>query len=169
MSMGGEFVKATAGQQPTRSRTKRIDVAITVVAVIAAGVALAVWDPFTGRDSFTAYAVGLQDGTHTKPGSTPGSCVRTAASEEETVIYDEDGKKLAAGRAEKEGKVLGPEFNDYAGFCMVVTRIDAVPGDLGTYLSEWGRGDRLKLEESDLRRSVEDQLNGFKQEKPPKS
>ncbi|MGY1582058.1 hypothetical protein [Streptomyces sp. MN13] len=104
----------------------------------------------------------MQDEEHTLPGSTPDSCIRTAASEEETVIYDEDGKKLASGRAEREGERLGPEFGEWAGDCLIVTRIDGIPGGLGTYLTEWGGGSRNEISEEELRLPLEQHRERFK-------
>ncbi|MEV8311743.1 hypothetical protein AB0P36_31545 [Streptomyces flavidovirens] len=101
--------------------------AVAGIVAVAAGVTLWVWAPWVDRSPFTAYTVGVQDEEHTVPGSTPNSCVRTAASGEETVIYDEDGKRLASGRAEREGERLGPEFGEWAGDCLIVTRIDDIP------------------------------------------
>ncbi|MEU5683618.1 hypothetical protein [Streptomyces venezuelae] len=104
----------------------------------------------------------MADGEHTQPGATADTCVRTAASEEETVIYDEDGNKLTAGRAPKEGERLGPEFEDFAGDCLFITRIDNIPGGEGTYLSAWGGGDKSEVAEEQLRKSPHEQREFFK-------
>ncbi|MFD3511911.1 hypothetical protein [Streptomyces sp. NPDC058657] len=169
MDEGGDFV-GTAGEQakPKRGHTARIVLAAGA-AVAVLGAALAIWRPWVDGAPFTSYRVSLQDATHTTPGSSPGSCVRTSGSEAETVIYDTDGKRLAAGRAEKEGTLLGAEYGNFADHCMIVTRIDNVPGGLGTYISEWGGGTRTEMKESDLRRPVEDQQEHFKTSKKPKS
>ena len=132
------------------------------VAAVAASVALWVWAPWVDRSPFTAYTVGVQDEEYTVPGSTPDSCVRTAASEEETVIYDEDGKRLASGRAEREGERLGPEFGEWTGDCMIVTRIDDIPGGKGTYVTEWGGGSRNEISEEELRLALEQSREQFK-------
>ncbi|WP_351235365.1 hypothetical protein [Streptomyces sp. NPDC002133] len=78
------------------------------VVAVAAGAGLWFWAPWVHRSPFTAYTVGVQDEDYTVPGSAPGTCVRTSASEEETVLYDEDGNRPAAGHAPKEGERMVP-------------------------------------------------------------
>ncbi|MFC9341495.1 hypothetical protein ACFT0G_35770 [Streptomyces sp. NPDC057020] len=167
MTEGGEVV--TSGEPvslvkaPQKSKHRIPVWAVAGGAVLAAAaVSLWVWAPWVDRSPFTAYIAGVGPGESAVEGSTPGSCVRTAASEEETVIYDEDGKRLASGRAEREGERLGPEFGDFAGDCLIMTRIDNVPGGLGTYWSEWGGGDRHEVEEEDLRLTFEEHREFFK-------
>ncbi|MER6349600.1 hypothetical protein ACWC10_17850 [Streptomyces sp. NPDC001595] len=167
MNEGGEAVTDQAPVSLTKTPKKgwrRIPVwaAVGAAVTVAAGVTLWVWAPWVDRSPFTAYTVGVQDEEHTGPGSTPDSCIRTAASEEETVIYDEDGKRLASGRAEREGERLGPEFGEWAGDCLIVTRIDGVPGGFGTYLTEWGGGSRNEISEEELRLSSDQQRERFK-------
>ncbi|MCY0922583.1 MULTISPECIES: hypothetical protein [unclassified Streptomyces] len=131
-------------------------------AVMAVGVGIAAWQPWLDRDPFTAYQVGLQEAQYTVPGSSPGTCVRMAASEEERVIYDEDGERLAAGRDPREGEVLGPEFGEFAGDCLFTSPIDNVPGGKGTYVVQWGGGTRSKYSEEDMRESAKLQKERFK-------
>ncbi|MFH9138681.1 hypothetical protein [Streptomyces sp. NPDC017524] len=131
-------------------------------ATVAVGIGMAVWQPWLDRSPFTAYQVGLQEARYTVPGSSPGTCVRTAASEEERVIYDEDGERLAAGRDPREGEVLGPEFGEFAGDCLFISRIANVPGGKGTYLVQWGGGTRQRVSEEDMRESPERQAERFK-------
>jgi hypothetical protein len=57
---------------------------------------------------------------------------------------------------------LGPEFGDFAGDCLIMTRIDNIPGGLGTYWSEWGGGDRNEVDEEDLRMTFEEHRERFK-------
>ncbi|WP_097911786.1 hypothetical protein [Streptomyces sp. b84] len=130
--------------------------------VLAVGIGMALWQPWLDRSPFTAYRVGLQEAQYTVPGSSPGTCVRTAASEEERVIYAEDGERLAAGRDPREGEVLGPEFGEFAGDCLFISHIDNVPGGKGTYLVQWGGGTRHAISEEDLRESAERQKERFK-------
>ncbi|WP_143675230.1 hypothetical protein [Streptomyces sp. JV178] len=167
MTRGGESVGEPAAVSLTKQSAKtghRLPVWAVAGAVLlaAAGVGLWSWAPWVDRTPFTAYTVGVQDAQYTVPGSNPGTCVRTAASEEETVVFDEDGRKLAAGRAEEEGEVLGPEFGDFAGDCLIITRIDGVPGGLGTYLTSWGGGDRSEITEDELRLPATTQRDRFK-------
>ncbi|MFH8635486.1 hypothetical protein [Streptomyces goshikiensis] len=131
-------------------------------ATIAVGIGLAAWQPWLDRDPFTMYEVGIQEAQYTVPGSSPGTCVRTEASEEERVIYDEDGERLASGRDPKEGEVLGPEFGEFAGDCLFISHIDNVPGGKGTYLVQWGGGTRSKYSEEDMREPAEPQKERFK-------
>ncbi|WP_189957739.1 hypothetical protein [Streptomyces alanosinicus] len=81
------------------------------------------------------------------------------------MIYAEDGKWLASGRAPREGTRLGPEFNDFAGDCMFITRIDNVPGGEGTYFTEWGGGKKTKISEEELRLAPEMKRERFKTKK----
>jgi hypothetical protein len=167
MAEGGKAVTEPAPVSLTKTPEKdwrRIPMWATAIGIVAVttGVILWVWAPWVDRTPFTAYTVGVQDEEHTVPGSTPDSCVRTAASEEETVIYDEDGKRLASGRAKREGERLGPEFGEWAGDCLIVTRIDDIPGGMGTYLTEWGRGDRNEISEKELRLPLEQHREQFK-------
>ncbi|MGW4596658.1 hypothetical protein ACWEOA_15335 [Streptomyces sp. NPDC004457] len=167
MTEGGEVVTGPTPVSLTKTPQegrRRIPMRATIggLIVITAAVTLWLWAPWVDRSPFTAYLVGVQDEEYTVPGSTPDTCVRTAASQEETVIYDEDGKRLAAGREQREGERLGPEFGDWAGDCMFVTRIDGIPGGLGTYLTEWGGGDRNKVSEEELRLPLETHRERFK-------
>ncbi|PCG85453.1 hypothetical protein CIB93_13945 [Streptomyces sp. WZ.A104] len=145
-----------------RYRRLRAWTAAGAVALAAVGAALWAWEPWKDRTPFTAYRVGVQVEEHTKPGSQPGTCERTAASGEETVIYSKDGTRLAAGRAPVEGERLGPEFGDFAGACLFVTRIDGIPGGEGTYVTDWGGGSRSEIGEEDLRESAAAQRERFK-------
>ncbi|MGW2585873.1 hypothetical protein ACWCYZ_31905 [Streptomyces virginiae] len=112
---GVSLAKTTVvGRRPKKAR-----LAAGAVAVLAVGGGLWLWQPWVERTPFTAYTAALQEAEYTVPGSSPGSCVRTAASEEEHVIFGEDGKRLAAGRAPREGRVLGRVFNDLAWWIMV--------------------------------------------------
>ncbi|MGW6021218.1 hypothetical protein [Streptomyces sp. NPDC055099] len=70
-------------------------------------------------------------------------------------------KRFASARAPKEGKRIGPEFNDFAGDCMFVTRIDNVPGGEGTYVTEWRGGTKTKASEEKLRLAPEKQRERF--------
>ncbi|MEU5435427.1 hypothetical protein AB0G73_18895 [Streptomyces sp. NPDC020719] len=151
-----------------RRSKKRVAMGATAACALVAigGTGLWQWQQ-VDRTPFTGILVGLQDGKYAVPGSTPGSCVRTAASEEETVVFDDEGKKLAAGRAEREGALLGREFGDCAGHCLIVTRIDHVPGGHGTYVTRWGGGTQRTVEERDLRRSAEAQREDLKTAKNP--
>lgn len=172
MTEGGEAVTEPTPVSLTKTprtgrRSMPLWAAVGGIVAVTAGVTLWVWAPWVDRGPFTAYMVGVQDEEHTVPGSTPDSCVRTAASEEETVIYDEDGKRLASGRAEREGERLGPEFGEWAGDCLIVTRIDGIPGGMGTYLTEWAGGDRHEISEDELRLPLEQRRERFKtMEKP---
>ncbi|WKV74168.1 hypothetical protein AW27_023280 [Streptomyces sp. PCS3-D2] len=138
-------------------------IAIVAGAVtVAVGIGLALWQPWVDRTPFTAYEVAVQDAEYTTPGSTPGTCVRTSASEEERVIFDEDGTRLASARDPREGEVLGPEFGEFAGACLFVSRIDGVPGGRGTYVTQWAGGTKSTMSEEDLRESPEDQRERVK-------
>ncbi|MCX5206763.1 hypothetical protein OG897_35830 [Streptomyces sp. NBC_00237] len=86
-----------------------------------------------------------------------GSCIRAEPSGDETVLFGEGGTRLAAGRTEKQGKLLGPEYNDVGGCCAITACID-----LGTDVSQWGGGNCLTRDESDLYRSIDDQLEDIK-------
>ncbi|MFF3337856.1 hypothetical protein [Streptomyces flavidovirens] len=175
MTEGGEAVSEPAAVSLTKTpqkarRQMTVWAVVGSIVAVTAGVTLWVWAPWVDRSPFTAYQIGMQDEEYTVPGSTPGSCVRTAGSEEESVIYDEDGNRLAAGRDEREGERLGPEFGDWAGDCLFVARIDDVPGGLGTYLIDWGGGgDRHEIAEEDLRLSVEAKRENLTTAKKPKS
>lgn len=157
----GEPVSLVKGPQRSKWRIPVWSM-IGGATVAAAAVSLWVWAPWVDRSPFTAFVVGVGPGEFAVEGSTPGSCLRTAASEEETVIYDEDGKRLASGRAEREGERLGPEFGEYAGDCMIMTRIDNIPGGHGTYWSEWGGGDRNEVGEKQLRMTYDEHREWFK-------
>lgn len=149
--------------QETAKRPVPVRVVLAFAAVaVAVSATLWAWRPWVDRSPFTAYDVGVANGEYTVPGSAPGSCVRTAASEEKIVIFDEDGKKLAEARQAKEGKLLGREFGDFAGDCMFTTRIDAIPGGKGTYLQEWGGGTRHEMSEEELRLPPETRRERFK-------
>lgn len=91
-----------------------------------------------------------------------GTCVRTAASEEERVIYDEDGKRLAAGRDPREGDELGPEFGEFAGGCLFISHINNVSGGKGNNLVQWGGGTRHAISEEGVRESAERQKERFR-------
>ncbi|MFZ3493039.1 hypothetical protein ACODT5_07375 [Streptomyces sp. 5.8] len=148
---------AAAGRRP-----KKAWLAAGAVVVLVVGGALWLWQPWVDRTPFTAYTAALQEAEYTVPGSSPDSCVRTAASEEERVIFDEDGKQLAAGRDPREGQVLGPEFGEFAGDCLFISRIDNVPGGKGTYVTQWGGGTKQKVSEEDMRESAQAQTERFK-------
>ncbi|MFD8978697.1 hypothetical protein [Streptomyces sp. NPDC059564] len=157
-----EIDRVSLEKAPADPRLKRTRFVVGALAALAVGGGLWLWQPWVDRTPFTAYTVSLQEAQYTVRGSSPGTCVRTAASEEERVIYDEDGKRLAAGRDPKEGEVLGPEFGDFAGDCLFISHIDNVPGGRGTYLTEWGGGTRHELSEEDMREPVERQRERFK-------
>ncbi|MFF0741535.1 hypothetical protein ACFYVL_14160 [Streptomyces sp. NPDC004111] len=140
---------------------------VAALGVIVLASSLAVWEPWKDRSPFTVFDLGMQEAKYTFPGSAPNSCIRDGASEQETVLFSTDGERLAAGRAQREGILLGPEFGAWAGFCAITTRIDGVPGGYGTYLSEWGRGERREVEEEDLRRSLDERLEALKTSKGP--
>lgn len=141
---------------------KKAWLAAGAVAVLVVGGGLWLWQPWVDRTPFTAYTAALQVAEYTVPGSSPGSCVRTAGSEEERVIFDEDGNRLAAGRDPKEGQVLGPEFGEFVGDCMFISRIDNVPGGKRTYVTQWGGGTKQEVSEEDMRESAEAQAERFK-------
>ncbi|MEU7576776.1 hypothetical protein AB0B50_04135 [Streptomyces sp. NPDC041068] len=166
MNTVGEPARTAVDQDASLTKTRRTNrrvLALTGVLVAAAlGAVVWWWAPWVDRDPFTAYDVSVALGKYTESGSTAGSCIRTASSEEETVIYDEDGHKLAVGRDPKEGQRLGPEFGDFAGDCMFITRVDGVPGGEGTYVRQWGGGTKTELGEDELRMSVEEQRERFK-------
>ncbi|MFD7341786.1 hypothetical protein ACFV98_38325 [Streptomyces violascens] len=84
------------------------------------------------------------------------------ASDEEIIVFDGDGKKLARSRQPHEGTVLSSEFGDFAGDCLVVTRLGHVRGGEGTYFVQWGGGNKVKISEKDLRRPADEQADGFK-------
>ncbi|WP_254387874.1 hypothetical protein [Streptomyces sp. TBY4] len=148
---------AAAGQRPRKAW-----LAAGAVVVLVVGGGLWLWQPWLDRTPFTAYTAALQEADYAVPGSAPGSCVRTAAAEEERVIFDENGKRLAAGRDPREGRVLGPEFGEFAGDCLFVSRVDNVPGGKGTYVTQWGGGTKQKVSEEDMRESAEAQMERFK-------
>ncbi|MFE2149087.1 hypothetical protein ACFXAO_03500 [Streptomyces lavendulae] len=131
-------------------------------ATVAVGIGIALWQPWVDRAPFTAYQVAVQDGEYTKPGARPGTCVRTSASEEERVILDEYGARLASARDPREGEVLGPEYAEFAGACLFVARIDGVPGGRGTYVMQWGGGTKHTMSEKDLREPLESQRERVK-------
>jgi hypothetical protein len=131
------------------------------VLAVGVGATLWTWQPWVDRSPFTAYDVSVAPGEYAQPGSTPGSCV-PHASEEEIILFDENGKKLAQARQPREGELLSEEFGDFAGDCMITTRIDSVPGGEGTYVHQWGGGTKTKMSEDDLRRSAEEQRERFK-------
>ncbi|MFF5287374.1 hypothetical protein [Streptomyces sp. NPDC013171] len=173
MTEGGEAVSKGEPVSLTKATQKsqwRLPVWVVVSSVVAVAVVatLWLWAPWVDRSPFTAFTTGVAPGEYTVEGSTPGSCVRTAASEEETVIYDEDGKRLASGRAEREGERMGAEFGDWAGDCLIMTRIDNIPGGMGTYWSEWGGGDRTEVEEEQLRMTFEEHREWFKTAEKPR-
>ncbi|MDJ0383226.1 hypothetical protein [Streptomyces sp. G-G2] len=143
-------------------RPKKTRLAAGAVAVLMVGGGLWLWQPWVDRTPFTAYTAALQEAEYTVPGSSPGTCVRMAASQEDRGIYDQDGKRLAAGRDPKEGEVLGPEFGDFAGDCLFISRIANVPGGKGTYVTQWGGGTKSEVSEEDMRESAEAQKERFK-------
>ncbi|MFC8953708.1 hypothetical protein ACFT8P_13910 [Streptomyces sp. NPDC057101] len=49
-----------------------------------------------------------------------------------------------------------------------MTRIDNIPGGMGTYWSEWGGGDRTEVEEEQLRMTFEEHREWFKTGEKPK-
>ncbi|MGA5497684.1 hypothetical protein ACPCSP_25305 [Streptomyces cinereoruber] len=161
-------VSLTKAAPDARNR-KQIAIRLAVGGAIAgvASAVLLIWAPWVDRTPFTAYKIGLSAPENSTPGSTPNSCVGTASSGSETVIYSEDGTRLAAGHAEMEGEVLGPEFGDWAGHCMILTRIENVPGGHGTYFVEWDGGTRYEDTEDHLRRSLEESRESWKKEKMP--
>ncbi|MEU1015332.1 hypothetical protein [Streptomyces sp. NPDC005898] len=161
MNTGGENAGAEHDSSARVGR-RRVLISGGILAAAAIGAVVWVWAPWVDRSPFTGYSVGTADGENTIPGSTADTCVRKSASEEETVIYDEDGHKLAAGRAPREGERLGPEFGDFAGDCLFVTRIDNIPGGKGSYFSAWGGGSKSEVAEEWLRESPEDQREGLK-------
>ncbi|MGD3109446.1 hypothetical protein [Streptomyces sp. YGL11-2] len=119
------------------------------------------WQPWVDRSPFTAYEVSVAPGKYASPGSKPGSCV-PHASEEESALFDGGGKKIAQTRQSREGELLSSEFGEFAGDCMVVMRIDNVPGGEGTYVYQWGGGTKRRMAEEELRRPVAEQREGVK-------
>ncbi|MGP3685734.1 hypothetical protein ACTVZO_13635 [Streptomyces sp. IBSNAI002] len=147
---------------PQRRPKGRRNAIVAGAATVAVGIGIALWQPWLDRAPFTVYKVAVQDGEYTRPGSSPGTCVRTSASEEERVILDEDGTRLASARDPREGELLGAEFGEFAGACLFVARIDGVPGGRGTYLMQWGGGTKHEMSEEDLRESLESQREQVK-------
>ncbi|SHN07354.1 hypothetical protein [Streptomyces yunnanensis] len=131
------------------------------VLAAAAGVTVWVWQPWVDRSPFTAYEVSVAPGEHASPGSKPGSCV-PHASEEEIALFDGGGQKIAQARQSREGELLSSEFGEFAGECLVVTRIDNVPGGEDTYVYQWGGGTKRRMTEEELRRPVAEQRESFK-------
>jgi hypothetical protein len=163
--VNGEVLGFQGERQKRRRRGGLADAIIAATAVVIAGAALAVWEPWADGAPFTALNLTLQDGKYTNPGAAPNSCTRTAASEEETVLLSTDGERLAAGREAKEGTLLGPEYGDWAGYCAFSISIDNAPGGQGTYL--WGSTDRFEVSEDDLRRPLKEQMERLKTTKRP--
>ncbi|MFC7791441.1 hypothetical protein [Streptomyces cinereoruber] len=161
-------VSLTKAAPDARNR-KQIAIRLAVGGAIAgiAAAALLIWAPWVDRTPFTAYKLGLSAPENSTPGSTPNSCVGNASSGSETVVYSEDGTWLAAGHAEMEGEVLGPEFGDWAGYCMILTRIENVPGGHGTYVLQWAGGTRYEDTEEHLRLSLEEGKEQVKRDKMP--
>ncbi|MFE3182809.1 hypothetical protein ACFXKR_18340 [Streptomyces violascens] len=148
-------------QQPKTKKRVAVGAAAAGAFMVVAGTGLWLWQPWVDRTPFTAYLASPAPGEYAKPGSTPGSCV-PHASDEEITVFDGDGKKLARSRQPHEGTVLSSEFGDFAGDCLVVTRLDHVRGGEGTYFVQWGGGNKVKISEKDLRRPADEQANGFK-------
>jgi hypothetical protein len=155
-----EGVSLLKEQSKTKKRTVMWP-AVSCAVVASAGVSLWAWQPWVDRAPFTAYDVSISPDDSAQPGSTPGSCVPHAA-EQDIVLFNEDGKKLAQARQSREGEPLTAEFGDFAGDCLVTTSIGNVPGGEGTYVYQWGGGTKTKLSEDDLRRPPQEQRESLK-------
>lgn len=148
-------------QQPKTKKRVVAGAAAAGAFMVVAGAALWLWQPWVDRTPFTAYLAFPAPGEYAKPGSTPRSCV-PHAPDEETIVFDGDGEKLAWSRQPHEKTVLSSEFGDFAGDCLVVTRLDHVRGGDRTYFVQWGGGSKVKISEEDLRRPADEQADGFK-------
>ncbi|MEV6678612.1 hypothetical protein AB0N09_17385 [Streptomyces erythrochromogenes] len=157
-----EEIQVSLGKTPQRRPRGVRNVIVAGGVTVAVGIGVALWQPWLDRAPFTVYQVAVQDAEYTRPGSSPGTCVRTSASEEERVILDEEGTRLASARDPREGEVLGPEFGEFAGACLFVARIDGVTGGLGTYVMQWGGGTKHTMSEEDLREPLEAQRERVK-------
>ncbi len=144
--------------------------AVGAVCAAAATTGLLLWKPWVDRSPFTALIGNLSEDEYLRNGGKGHGgdrCTPNLAGER-VIVFDKSGKhKLAEGVAERTGERLPDSYGEVAGYCFSVTRIEGVPGGEGAYVTQVGGGNKTKSDEKDLRRTVQEHREAFKNMRLP--
>ncbi|MGI5526793.1 hypothetical protein ACQEVX_05000 [Streptomyces syringium] len=136
-------------------------------ACAAATAGLMLWKPWADvdRSPFTALIGDVSEDAYLRNGGKGRGgepCTPNLAGKP-VIIFDKSGKhKLAEGVTERTGERLPDSYGEVAGFCFSVTRIEGVPGGKGTYVTQYGGGNKTKSTEKELRRTVQEHREALK-------
>ncbi|MEU5428457.1 hypothetical protein ACH4UT_23485 [Streptomyces sp. NPDC020799] len=165
-----------APQRPESAKTpkKRKAILWGVIGAVCAATTtgLLLWKPWVevDRSPFTALIGNISEDEYLRSGGKGHGGDQCTPNQvgERVIVFDKSGKrKLAEGVAERTGERLPDSYGEVAGYCFSVTRIEGVPGGEGTYVTQVGGGNKTKSDEKDLRRTVQEHREAFKNMRLP--